>query len=109
MNKHTIVICSVIACALIALTPQPQAQDSTALQTYEYATISYHGRERTQAILPDGKLENFASLLMNAARPSGMEERTFFLNIAINAMAKQGYEVVTMSSDEVLLKRRAKK
>ena len=109
MNKYTLVICTVIACAFIALTPQPQAQDSTSLQTYEYATISYHGKEKTQAILPDGKLENFSPLLMNVVRPSGMEERTLFLNIAINALAKQDYEVVTVSTEEVVMKRRAKK
>ena len=109
MNKRTIVICTVIACSFIALAPRPQAKDSTSVQTYEYATVSYHGRDRTQAVLPNGKIENFSSLLKDPVRPSGMEERTLVLNIAINALAKQGYEVVTMVPEEVVMKRPVKR
>ena len=79
--------------------------DATGLQSYEYATIRWGGRENTHLVRPSGKVEMLAPLLNKVQRPDRTDDRAFYLNIAMNAVAKEGYEFAGMTGDEIVMKR----
>src|ERR1043166_532691 len=81
------------------------AADGTTFQTFEYGTIRWSGRENTHFIRPNGKVEMLGSLLSKIQRPERLDERTFYMNIAMNAVAKEGYEFAGMTPDEIVMRR----
>jgi hypothetical protein len=40
-------------------------------------------------------------------KPDRADERSFYLNIVVNALAKEGYELAAMTSDDIVMKRPA--
>ena len=81
------------------------ADDSTAFQTVEYATIRWAGRENTHVIRPNGRVDVLGPLFTKIQRPDRVDERAFYMNVALNAVAKEGYELVGMTSEEIVMKR----
>ena len=81
------------------------AQSAAGFQTTEYGTIRWAGRENTFFVRPSGKVEVLGPLFTKAQRPERVDERTFCMNLAVNAVAREGFEVVAMTSDEILVKR----
>jgi hypothetical protein len=81
------------------------AADSIVFQTYEFVTIHWGGRDNTQLIRSNGKIEVLGSVLKAAPRPDGVDERSFYMNIAMNAVAKEGYDFAGMTSDVIVMKR----
>ncbi|MSU62296.1 MAG: hypothetical protein EXS31_07855 [Pedosphaera sp.] len=79
--------------------------DNGAFQSYEYATIRWGGRENTHLIRPSGKVEMLGPLLARVQRPDRTDDRTFYMNVAMNAAAKEGYEFAGMTNDEIVMKR----
>jgi hypothetical protein len=45
--------------------------------------------------------------LVKIKKPERVDERSFYMNIAMNAVAKEGYELAAMTSDDYVLKRKA--
>lgn len=86
-----------------------KANESGGFQTYEYATIRWGGRENTHLIRPNGKVEMLAPLLSKLQRPDRTDERSYLINVAMNAVAKEGYELAGMTNDEIVMKRPAAK
>lgn len=82
-----------------------KAADGSGFQTYEFATIRWAGRENTRFIRPNGKVEVLGAILKSIQRPDGMDERAFYMNAAMNAVAKEGYEFAGMTSEEIVMKR----
>ena len=74
---------------------------------YEYATIRWAGRENTHVIRPGGRVEFAGPQLMSIKKPDRVDERSYYMNIVMNALAKEGYEFAGMTSDEIVLKRPA--
>jgi hypothetical protein len=85
--------------------PQPQAAESSAYQTYEFATLRYRGKDRTHLIRPNGQVEFLGPLLSKVERVEHADERDYLMNIALNAAAKEGYEIAAMHPDIYILKR----
>lgn len=81
------------------------AADNELLQTEEYLTIRWSGREHTHVIRPNGETESLGPLLANLERPDRVDERAYLMNIAINAAAKEGYQLAAMVDDRVVMKR----
>jgi hypothetical protein len=103
------VICILLACcACLALgqsdTKSIQASER-AFQTYEYATIRWEGRDRTHLVRPNGQVEFLGPLLAQAGRPNKSNERAVLMTIAINAVAREGYEVAAMTDNTIVLRR----
>ena len=44
-------------------------------------------------------------VLTKAQRPDRVDDRAFYMNIAMNAVAKEGFEFAGMTSDEIVMKR----
>jgi hypothetical protein len=84
---------------------QVRAADTGTFQTFEYAMIRWGGRENTHLIRPSGKVEVLGPLLNKVQRPDRTDERSFYMTVAMNAVAKEGYEFAGMTSDEILMKR----
>lgn len=82
-----------------------KAADSGGSQTFEYATIRWAGRDNTHLIRPGGQTEMLGPLLTKLQRPDRVDDRAFYMNIAMNAVAKEGYEFAGMTSDEIVMKR----
>jgi hypothetical protein len=81
------------------------AQDQSAQPRFEYATIRWAGKENTHLIRPGGRVEFIGAELRKLPKPDRTDDRAFYMNTAINGLSKEGFEVVTMTSDEVVLKR----
>lgn len=82
------------------------ATETNTFQTEEYGTIRWGGRENTHFIRANGEVEMLSPILTKIARPDRVDERAFYLNIAMNAVAKEGYEFAWASNDLIVMKRR---
>lgn len=80
------------------------AQDMTS--RVEYIDIRWDGTDRMCIVFPDGRVEFVGKELEKVPRPDDANKRAFYMTLAMNRMAAQGYEVVGMISDEIVMKRR---
>ncbi len=85
------------------------AAEATPQVTYEYATLRWSGRENTHLIRPDGTTEILGGQFKSTPRPVRVDERSFYMNLAMNALAREGYELVAMTHDDYVMKRRVSK
>lgn len=74
----------------------------------EYATIRWGGRENTHIIRPGGKVEFIGPELRKLPRPDRCDERSFFMNIAMNGLVKEGWEFAGMTVDDIVMRRGGK-
>lgn len=57
---------------------------------YEYATIRWGGVENTHIIRPGGEVEFIGAELRKMHRPDRADNRSFYLNCAMNGLTKEG-------------------
>jgi hypothetical protein len=81
------------------------AAEPTTFQTVEFATIRWAGRENTSLIRPNGKVEKLKRLFEQYRRPDGVDERAYYMSVAMNAVAREGYDFAGMTTDEIVMKR----
>ncbi len=81
------------------------AADVRGFQIYEFATIRWDGRENTHLIRPNGKIELLGPILNRVQRPDRTDERSFYMNVAMNAIANEGFEFAGMTADAIVMKR----
>ncbi len=81
------------------------AQDQTPRGQYEYATIRWAGKDNTHLIRPGGKVEFIGAELRKLVRPDRADERSFYMNAAMNGLSKDGYEFAGMTPDDIVMKR----
>jgi hypothetical protein len=106
MKKNlTAILFLLIGAIFVALLTRPVSAQSGSFQSYEYVTIRWGGRENTHLIRSNGSVEFLKPLLAKASRPDHADDRSFYMNIAMNAVAKEGYEFAGMTTDEVVMKR----
>lgn len=109
--KRTLPLLLLAAAALglgLLQTWKAQAQTS-AFQAEELLTIRWDGPDNTHVIRPNGNVEFLGKVLQATRRPGRTDERAYYLSIAMNAMAKEGYEFAGRTEDEVIMKRRLQK
>ena len=78
---------------------------SVSAQRFEYATVRWAGRDNTHVIRPGGKVEIVGAQLATVKKPDRADDRSFYMNVVVNALAKEGYEFAGMTPDEILMKR----
>ena len=83
------------------------AAEEHATRGYEYVTIRWAGRDNTHIIRPGGQVEFIGPELQRAQRPDRSDERSFYMNLAMNGLTKEGYEFAGMTGDEIVMKRAA--
>jgi hypothetical protein len=77
--------------------------------TYEYVTIRWGGRDNTLVIRPNGEVEFVGGQLKNFKKPDRADERSFFMNVVMNGLAREGWELTAMTPDDYVMKRAVKK
>jgi len=103
-NLLTAFLMAVCVLGLLVLT-RSKAAETITLHTFEYATIRWGGRDNTHVIRPGGKVEFVGSQLAGIKRPDRTDDRAFYMNIVMNALAKEGYEFSGMDNDEIVMRR----
>ena len=83
----------------------PAGENSNAA---EYVTLRWDGRDNTHVIRPGGNVENLGSKFKGIKKPDRTDERSFFMNLAMNALANDGYELVAMTPDDYVFRRAVK-
>ncbi|MGN6553009.1 MAG: hypothetical protein ACTHLW_04745 [Verrucomicrobiota bacterium] len=92
-----------LACAFCLF--KTRAAEAGSFQKYEYVTIRWAGRDNTHLIRSNGKVEMLGMILNKVPRPDRTDERAFYMNIAMNSVAREGYEFAGMTTDEIIMKR----
>ena len=92
---------------LLALTTSRAATESAA-QPLEYATLQRAGRDYIHSVKPDGKVDFYAAQFSRMKVPDGADERSFFMNAAMNNLARDGYSVVSTTEDQIIMGRAAR-
>jgi hypothetical protein len=105
MKKTVTALVGAAVCLLAIYVIVARAAEANSFQTYEFATLRWGGRDNTQLIRPSGKVEKLRPLLEKAPRPEGIDERSYYMNIAMNAVAREGFEFAGMTNDEIVMKR----
>lgn len=85
------------------------AQPKPAPGPYEYATLRWAGPQNTHVIHPSGKVEVLGRQLVGIRKPAPADERSFYMNLAANALGREGYELVALTSDDYLFRRVARR
>lgn len=102
-THHAIITGLFLAVALLLF--RSSAQDRSSVQSYEYVTIRWAGKENTHLIRPGGKVEFVGLELRKVVRPDRADERSFYMNTAMNGLSKDGWEFAGMTPDEIVMKR----
>ena len=96
-----IILAAVFVAKLFAAEPRSSAGSSG----YEYVTIRWAGVENTHIIRPGGKVEFIGMELRKLSKPDRADNRSFYLNAAMNGLTKEGYEFAGISNDDIVMKR----
>jgi len=105
MTTSRFLILTVLLTALLLGTFRNDAADKPANAKFEYVTLRWGGRDNTSIIRPDGTVEVTRTLFTQSRKPDRVDERSYYMNVGINALAREGFEVVAMTSDDVVMKR----
>jgi hypothetical protein len=83
------------------------AADLNSVQKTEFIILRWQGRDNSKVVRSNGKIENLNVLFNRVAKPDGIDERAYYMNIAMNAFAKEGYDFAGMANnDEIVMKRK---
>ena len=82
-----------------------RAADTHPESHYEYATIRWGGRENTHVIRPGGQVEFLGAQLKNFKRIDRADERSLCMNIVMNGLAQEGWEIAAMTADDIVMRR----
>ena len=105
MKTKTITAFALFATIAAIICARLLAADTANAAKYEYVTIRWGGRDNTHIVRPGGQVEFIGSELKKASKPNGADDRAFYMNLALNGLSKEGFELVAMSSDDMVLKR----
>jgi hypothetical protein len=103
--KHYLLPLTFAVILFLCLAPGGKAADPVYHQTSEYATIRWSGRDNTHVIRPGGQVEFVGPQLAKVKKPDRVDDPSFYMNIVMNALAKEGYEFAGISNDEIIMKR----
>ncbi len=101
---HIPIFVLIVVCALFAL-KLFAAETTSAGSRYEYVTVRWAGPENTHIIRPGGQVEFIGAELRKFHKPDRADNRSFYMNAAMNGLAKEGYEFAGMSNDDIVMKK----
>jgi hypothetical protein len=94
-----------IAIAVLTMGATESPAPNTSGAVYEYVTIRWAGRDNTHVIRPNGEVEFVGNQLKNFKRPDRADDRSFCMNIVLNGLAREGWELAAMTPDDYVMKR----
>jgi hypothetical protein len=107
MNAKWLWAVVALACLGIVSIRPVSSQSSTRRAAHEYATVWWDGTDNSKLIRPDGTVESLAPLFMPTKRPASTDDRSFYLTLALNTLAKDGWEYAGTLNKDIILKRPA--
>ncbi len=111
MKKLTTIIVGVGlivgACVLPGLRTVKAAEGNSSAP-YEYVTLHWDGIGNTHFVRPNGTVEFLGSQFVRLKKPERADDRAYFMNVAMNTLSKEGYELMTMTADDYVFKRRTR-
>jgi hypothetical protein len=105
MKKHPLLLSLAVLCllGLAALTVSRAAVEPVPT-TLQYATIECvaggGGAVKVHVVRPDGRVESYDDRLVPGKVPEGCSQRTYFMNVVMNMLAKEGYEYAGMQGTD---------
>lgn len=106
MKKHLIVGMAVVALGSACVVKLLAADNQASREgRYEYVTIRWAGPDNTHIIRPGGQVEFVGPELRKMHKPNRADDRSFYLNCAMNGLTKEGYEFAGISNDDIVMKR----
>lgn len=98
----TLAVCAAGLCIWAVAT---DAQPASPLPKFEYATLRWAGPQNTHVIYPSGNVELLGRQWAGIRKPDRTDERAFYMNLAANALGREGYELIAMTPDDYLFRR----
>ena len=105
MNPKNLIIGILLVGIGAALASKIFAADTQTQSTYEYVTIRWAGRDNTHVIRSGERVEFIGPELRKVTRPDRVDERSFYLNLAMNGLTKDGFEFAGITPDDIIMKR----
>lgn len=105
-RPSALLLAAAMAAILLIAIVRPQAAAPGPSGAYEYATIRWDGAENTHVIRPDGSVQSAGSQLRDLRVPSRTDARAFYMNVVLNALAREGYELAASVQSDALIVRR---
>lgn len=93
------------ACLFVLGRSTVTSENANPRPGFEYATIWWDGTDNSRLMRPDGSVENLAALFRQAKCPKETDDRNFYLNYALNSMAKEGWEFVGTLNKDIIVRR----
>ena len=93
LAASTIAFSSAAAVCILTCLLTSHAADNASPGGFEYATIRWGGRDNTHVVRPGGEVEFVGNQLKNFKRPDRCDDRSFYMNIVMNGMAREGWEL----------------
>ncbi len=106
MKKSIFVLVIAAVVSWGGLVSQSASAQTLSAAGFEYIDIRWDGTDRMCIVYPDGRVDFVGKELEKVTRPDDANKRAFYMTLAVNKMAAQGYEVVGMISDEILMRRK---
>ncbi len=104
-NRLLLALTAVSLLATALIWPRSPVRSQTAAVGSEYLTLRWGGRDNTHIIRPGGQVEFIGPELRKLTRPDRCDERSFYLNSALNGLVKEGWEFAGMTDDTIILRR----
>jgi hypothetical protein len=105
MKTLTLSIALVLGLSIVLLLPIYAQTPVAEVKPPQYLTIRWGGRDNTHIIRPGGKVEFVGVELRKAVRPDRTDERSFYMNIVMNGLTKEGWEFSGITTDEIVMRR----
>jgi len=100
-------VLAAVGALFFAAQPKPASAQEVPGARFEYIDIRWDGTNRMCIVYGDGRVDFVGKELEKVPRPDDADKRAFYMTLALNKMAAQGYEFVSMISDEIVMRRRA--
>ena len=107
MKKRNLILTALLSlsAAALLLVGLLNAAEVQTFQVAEFALIRWAGRENSYVIRPNGNVEKLATLFQRYPRPEGVDERAYYMTIAMNPIAKEGYELGAFTQEQIVMRR----
>jgi hypothetical protein len=110
MKKAILVFAAIGAVVLLASVTHTGAEEKTVsarVQQWEYAWVKWDGPDRMAYIFPD-KCDVVRMTEQGYQAPKNVDEEQYYLCMAANKLAKDGWEPVNLDSRRILFRRSLK-
>ena len=97
MKKTTTIIGALVLLISLGILTSAKSSTNPNAASMEYVTLRWDGRDNTHVIRPGGNVEFLGSKFQAVKKPNRTDERSFYMNLAMNALARDGYELVAMA------------